>query len=260
MPDRYTYPGTDVLINIPGYTHPGAWKDAETAAIHVRLVEALEHPLPGRFDLTHLRAIHAHLVQDFYAWGGQLRDTDTGPGGTGIAHCRPEHIPAEADRIFTALADMDYLRGRDADAFSAGLAWVWGETTVLHPHRDVNTRSQFVFFTQLAASAGWVIDWDRIDPHVFAHARTVAIYRDEKGIDALLRPALIPAAEVTARDDLAARVRRGREEFFTPRTARTRDVLDAELTAALDRRARLLGQPDPDPHHRPGPAGPTLGR
>ena len=46
-------------------------------------------------------------MEGFYDWGGQLRETDTGPGGTGIAHCRPEFIPAEAERIFTALAAMD---------------------------------------------------------------------------------------------------------------------------------------------------------
>ena len=33
-------------------------------------------------------------------------------------------------------------------------------------------------FNQLAVEAGWVLDWNQIDPHVFAHARTVAIYRD----------------------------------------------------------------------------------
>ena len=29
-------------------------------------------------------------------------------------------------------------------------------------------------FNQLAVEAGWVLDWNQIDPHVFAHARTVA--------------------------------------------------------------------------------------
>ncbi|GFZ98982.1 hypothetical protein [Nesterenkonia alkaliphila] len=35
--DPYAYPGTDVLINIPGFTDPEGWKKAETA------VQALEH-------------------------------------------------------------------------------------------------------------------------------------------------------------------------------------------------------------------------
>ena len=51
-------------------------------------------------------------------------------------------------------------------------------------------------FNQLAVEAGWVLDWNQIDPHVFAHARTVAIYRDPDGLDALLYPALVPALSV----------------------------------------------------------------
>ena len=154
----YAYPGTDVLINIPGFTDPEGWKKAETAVIAQRLGELEDHPISGDFNLRHLQDIHARLVEGFYTWGGQLRTTDTGPQGTGLAHCRPEFIPAEAERIFTALHRMNFLYGRDADAFSAGLAWVWGETTVLHPFRDVNTRSQFVFFNQLATEAGWIIE------------------------------------------------------------------------------------------------------
>lgn len=191
MLDPYAYPGTNILINIPGYTNPQLWKEAEGRAVSARFFELARHPLPGDFDLAHLQAIHACLVGDFYAWGGQLRISDTGPGGTGLAHCRPEFIGAEADRIFNTLADeLDFLRNRDADAFSEGLAWAWGELTVLHPFRDVNTRSQFVFFNQLAHAAGWVIDWGQIDAYVFGYARTAAMASDERGIDALIRPAL----------------------------------------------------------------------
>lgn len=237
MPDRYTYPGTEVLINRRGYTDPGLWKDGERRVVHTHMAELTVRPIEGAFDLPHLQAIHAALVAGFYDWGGQLRDTDTGPGGTGLAHCRPEFIPAEADRIFGALRDMDFLRGRDADGFAKGLAWVWAETTVLHPFRDQNTRSQFMFFNQLAADAGWVIDWNLIDAHVFAHARTVAIHKDELGMDALLYPALIPADQV-AKDEFRQRMLQAQEAFFSPRPARTRGELDAELRAAIDRRAQ----------------------
>ena len=251
MPDHYTYPGTEILVNIFGYTDPGLWKDAETLAVVTRQAELLVAPIDGGFDLAHLRAIHAHLVQDFYTWGGQLRDTDTGPGGTGIAHCRPQFILSEAERIFTALRQASFLRGRDADAFSRGLAWVWGETTVLHPFRDVNTRSQFVFFTQLAREAGWVIDWGRVDPQVFAHARTVAIVRDAAGIDALLRPALHTVQAVARTEELRQKVRDAESAFFTPQPHRTPAQLDRELRTALERRSRELGQFTSDERHRP---------
>lgn len=262
MPDHYTYPGTEVLINIPGYTDPGLWKAAERRVVSARMADLALHPVSGTFDLAHLKAIHAHLVQGFYSWGGVLRETDTGPGGTGLAHCRPPFIPAEADRIFTTLADeLGFLRDRDADDFSVGLAWVWGETTVLHPFRDVNTRSQFVFFNQLAHAAGWVIDWDAIDPQVFAHARTVAIARDEAGIDALLRPALRTVAEIERHDELRQKTRGAEASFFTPRPQRTRSQLDGELRRALERRS---GRRDPFPsggssrRADPGQPGPEL--
>ncbi|MBU8579919.1 Fic family protein [Brevibacterium luteolum] len=249
MPDHYTYPGTEVLVNIPGYTDPAAWKEAETAVIGLRVRELVRTPISGDFDLAHLQAIHARLVEGFYTWGGQLRDTNTGPGGTGIAHCLPEFIPDEADRVFGALAGMDYLKGRDRAGFSAGLAWTWGETTAIHPFRDVNTRSQFTLFNQLAVEAGWVIDWNQIDPHVFAHARTVAIYRDPDGLEALLHPALIPVASIRA-DDLPERMEQAAAEFTRPRPRRDVDALDRELRAALQRRAN---QVDPDPSFGPPP-------
>lgn len=72
-PDPYTYPGTEVLVNIPGYSGPDLWKAAERSVIHAHAAFLIEHPLDGDFDLAHLQAIHAHLVRDFYTWGGQLR-------------------------------------------------------------------------------------------------------------------------------------------------------------------------------------------
>lgn len=154
-----------------------------------------------------------------------------------------EFIPAEAERISTALAAVDYLRGRDADEFSKGLAWVWGDTTDLHPFRDINTRSQFVFFTQLAAEAGWVIDWNMIDPQVFAQARTVAIFRDEEAIDALPYLALFRVEDVACREDLRQRIDQAKDASFTCPPSRSREELDAQLRAALECR-------------RPTPAGP----
>lgn len=235
MPDRYTYPGSHVLANLHGYHDPELWKAAERRTVNTHLAELVEHPVVGAFDLPHLQAIHARLVRGFYSWVGQLRTTDTGPGGTGIAHCRPEFVVAEATRIFTVLAEMDRLRGRDRDGFSRDLAWVWGEITVVHPFRDVNTRSQFAFFNQLAAEAGWLIDWSRIDPYVFGHARTVAIFADERGLDALLYPALERLGDTT-HADLAQTTQEGAQRFGRPGELRTRAELDRELQAAIDRR------------------------
>ncbi len=250
MSDHYTYPGTNILVNLPGYSDPVLWKSAETAVIGQHLRELSIAPIPGSFDLSHLQAIHARLVDGFYAWGGILRDTNTGPGGTGIAHCRPEFITAEADRVLTALAGADHLRGCGRGRFAEGLAWVWGEMTAIHPFRDVNTRSQFVFFNQLATEAGWVIDWNLIDPYVFAHARTVAIVHDEEGLEALLYPALLPATENkhSKHEEQTPSVPAGIPQ---PKAGRSLEVLDKELQQAIKARQSFTDGPPPFPRQTP---------
>ena len=262
MPDRYSYPNSLVLINKLGITDYDRWKAVETAAIHQRMVELTEHPIPGRFDLAHLQAIHRHLTADLYVWGGDIRDTDTHPGGTGIAHCRPQFIVPEAERVFDALAARDHLRGLDADAFADGLAWVWGETTAIHPFRDVNTRSQHIMFNQLAREAGWIIDWSQIPGDVFAHARTLAIVEDHSGIDALIRPNLVAVKDAAQRDRLMELLNEHTQGFTTRKAVRDPAVLDRELDAAREHR-RTLPQVDAFGHDSPPGSdrgGPSLGR
>lgn len=126
----------------------------------------------------------------------------------------------EAERVFGILAERDWLRSLDVDAFADGLAWVWGETTAIHPFRDVNTRSQHVFFTQLARDAGWVIDWSQTPGDVFAHARTLAIVEDHSGLDALIRPNLVTVEDSEQRDRLIQHLKEHTQGFTTRKTAR----------------------------------------
>ena len=42
-----------------------------------------------------------------------------------------------------------------------GLLHPWGELNVIHSFREGNTRTQFVFFTQLTERAGWRLDASR---------------------------------------------------------------------------------------------------
>ncbi|WP_448071888.1 Fic/DOC family protein [Georgenia yuyongxinii] len=214
-------------------------------------------PIRGRFDLPHLQAIHAYLTQDMYVWGGQVRETDTHPGGTEVVHCRPQFITAEGERVFERLAELSHLRGLDADTFSDRFAWVWGEATTIHPFREVNTRSQYVFFDQLAREAGWVIDWAQIPGDVMAHARTLAIVEDHAGIDALIRPNLLTTAEAARLDGLAERLDEHLRGFSTRKVMRDPETLDRELDAARDRRRKLpprdaFGR-GRDPHRDHGP-------
>ncbi|WP_144440124.1 Fic family protein [Rhodococcus erythropolis] len=47
------------------------------------------------------------------------------------------------------------MRGRDREEFVVGLAEHWGEINSIHSFREGNTRTQFVFFSELARHAGY---------------------------------------------------------------------------------------------------------
>ena len=49
---------------------------SETQLVWARSLELTERPIGGRYDLTHLRALHRHLFQDVYPFAGDLRTVD----------------------------------------------------------------------------------------------------------------------------------------------------------------------------------------
>ena len=68
-----------------------------------------------------------------------------------------------AENQYRLLQAKNFLRGLAHDLFATEMAEIWGEVNVIHSFREGNTRSQFVFFSQLAEQAGW-----KIDPAYFA--------------------------------------------------------------------------------------------
>ena len=190
MPDKYTYPGTEVLINIPGILDQTLLDNAERNIARVRLTELRKAPILGKFDFPHLQAIHRKLVGDLYSWAGEIRTTDTQAMGTGVAHCRPEFIEAFAGEVFAGIAADNFLLHLDHHEFAARLAHHWGELTSLHPFRDGNTRSQSAFLDQLATQAGWEIHWSKLDLDAVKEARVIAISRSSEPLCTLLSPAI----------------------------------------------------------------------
>src|SRR5437867_3783579 len=109
--DPYTYPGTDVLRNIPDIRDAQRLAAFEANATAARLVELDAAPLKGHFDVAHLRAIHKYIFQDVYSWAGEFRTVNVSKGGQlfGVAgfvepalHQILRRLPAEKYLIGTA--------------------------------------------------------------------------------------------------------------------------------------------------------------
>lgn len=180
--DDYFIPGTTVLRNkLVTAADPYGTRDAEKLrkfeerATFLRAIELDKTPVEGNFDYAHLKAVHRTLFQDVYEWAGQERvgpDRQMSKSGPDVVHFAPgdpaaptvqygyypgvgDQIREAAERQFRKLASDDLLRGRGREQFVAGLADHWGEINTIHSFREGNTRTQSVFFSQLAHQAGY---------------------------------------------------------------------------------------------------------
>ena len=71
--DPYVYPGTNVLRNYRDIRDLQLLAAFEMAVTTRRLAELENKPLRGKFDATHLKAIHRYIFQDVYPWAGEFR-------------------------------------------------------------------------------------------------------------------------------------------------------------------------------------------
>lgn len=165
----YLIPGTDTLRN--NFTSPhepygvvdsDLLGDLEERYVMDRMTELLSNPVQGSFDYDHMRAIHGYLFQDVYPWAGEQR--------TVYMH---KHHGREFDEVADIetvwgylaedLAEQDHLKGiSDRHEFVDKFAAHWGRANKAHAFREGNTRSQSIFYDQLADEAGWELDLARL--------------------------------------------------------------------------------------------------
>lgn len=163
MGDPYADPDSGVLRNLLGLSDPQALATAEADITAARLTRLAVRPLPGTYDLAHLRAFHREVFGSIYPWAGQIRSVEIAKGTSQF--CRVQMIPDFAADVFGRLAHRQHhLRGLDRDSFLTGLADLYGDVNALHPFREGNGRTQRAFLAQLAADAGHPLDWTGLDP------------------------------------------------------------------------------------------------
>lgn len=165
--DPYLDPGSGVLRNHLGLTDPHECAFAEARLSAMRLEQLALAPLPGLYDLAHLRAFHRRIFGDFYPWAGELRRVN-------IARSAPfaawQQIEPYATGVFDDLKRERYLRDLARDRFLHRFAHYFAEVNAVHPFREGNGRTQRAFFRQLAREAGWRVAVHTLDRAVFIDA------------------------------------------------------------------------------------------
>jgi len=160
--DGYCYPGTSVLRNKQGIRDTEALLLAEREIVSLKLLMLRVKPLRGQYGFSHLCKIHRFIFGDIYAWAGSIRRGEFMAKDTSI-FCLGRHIPKNAERIFSALANENKLRGLEREPFILRLAHYMGELNALHPFREGNGRAAREYFRQLSKSAGYELDFGGVE-------------------------------------------------------------------------------------------------
>lgn len=159
--DPYLLPGTNVLRNRRNLTDSRALDEYEAIATQRRLIELFQKPAMGRFDVSHLQKIHRYIFQDVYDWAGQFRTVNISKGGNLFGSA--QFIDMALDGILNRLPGESFLQNLDRESFAERCGWYFGEINAIHPFREGNGRTQREFLRQLAAQAGYALDWRRVD-------------------------------------------------------------------------------------------------
>lgn len=158
---KYCYPGSDVLINLPGFKEQKQLDAYERMVTAERLRILGLRPLKGKFDLKHLCAIHKFIFKDVYPFAGKLRDEDISKGNFRFATAR--FLPEQTNYLLNKLKEENFLKELSFDTFVDRLTHYVTELNVLHPFREGNGRTQREFIRCLALESGHCIDWTRVE-------------------------------------------------------------------------------------------------
>ena len=160
MADRiYCYPNSDVLKNKIGIQDMEKLQRLERRLTMLRILELVDKPIQGKFDLQHLCLIHRYIFQDVYDWAGEIRKVDIAKGSM---FCNVKFIESQAAEIFKKLKSEDYLQGLNEENTASRLAYYFSEINALHPFREENGRSQREFIRTLTLHIGYVINFAKV--------------------------------------------------------------------------------------------------
>ena len=182
--DPYLDLQSGLLRNSLGITDANELRHVEAELTASRIYDLIRSPIPGAYDLAHLRAFHRQIFQDLYDWAGELRTVSIGRGSRLFS--LPQHLEADAGELFGWLVRAEHLRGRDRKAFVDDLTELYADLNALHPFRDGNGRTQRAFLGQLAVDAGHPIHWAAMDPAENNAASKAAHEGDNDAVRSLL--------------------------------------------------------------------------
>ncbi|MCL6442615.1 MAG: Fic family protein [Alicyclobacillus sp.] len=150
-----------MLINNESIQDEEQLRVFETVMTMERLAQLRLNPISGRFDLKHLQQIHRYIFQDVYPFAGKIRSEEIAKGHTQFARC--QFIAEQFEHLHGELTRERFLKDKSRENFAERAAYYMAEMNIIHPFREGNGRTQREYMRCLAKSAGFTLDWDKVD-------------------------------------------------------------------------------------------------
>lgn len=179
---KYTYKGTNVLINKLDIKDKEALERYEKKMVAFKLATINEVCFPNVFDERRLKYIHNYLFGDVYDFAGIYRNENIIKDS--FVFSQYEYIEDNLKNLFKRL-DLDRLKSLDFEAFLKEISYFMTELNVIHPFREGNGRAIREYIRELMLECGYEIDFSKIDYNEILKASKKAILDDEYQIQLL---------------------------------------------------------------------------
>lgn len=179
--DHYVYSGTNILRNKLGIENAAKLEEAERAITTKEILKLGQDGITGKFDIAHQQDIHKRIFGYIYEWAGEFRDIRIYKGGTEFT--APGDIRDALEKLFGDVRGKDYFRSMTSNDVATELARTLAGLNLIHPFRKGNGRAQRMFVEQLAANAGYDLDFTGISEN---DMRTASI-ASSRGRDNLMQ-------------------------------------------------------------------------
>lgn len=146
-----------------------------------RAIELRKDGVIGDFSLDHLKSIHKQLFQDVYPWAGEERTM-------GIRKGKSLFDPDGTFKNTFAslqikLQKKNYLQGLPKAEFAKEMASVYSTVNMAHPFLEGNGRATREYMSQLAAVAGFVLEYHNVDKKTWNEAAIASFNGDLKPME-----------------------------------------------------------------------------
>lgn len=190
MRDPYTYPNTTVLINKLNIRDEKILERVEASITYAKMQTTLPS---GKFDYDHLKVIHKHLFGELYEWAGKERTISISKGNSLFA--LPERLANCTDKTFSNLNKDKCLKDLPLDTFIDKAAFYFNEINAIHPFREGNGRTNRVFFSELAHTAGYQLNWEKVEPDFYLKASISGFEQSDEQMKQVFRSITKPSKE-----------------------------------------------------------------